>query len=132
TAIGDVIINLAPKLTEALRERRRVLHIPGQWLHIEHPDAQGKQLGDVHVEMWALAKNEAEAAPVGEGQNHPNRDPFLAPPSRKPPPWAVGSRLLNTLELFSKRKNVLMAICCLLIAVPLVVPLIFGKLSSIL
>ena len=52
------------------------------------------------------AKDETDSAPVGEGrQNEPNRDPYLAKPSRKPRPGALGSRLLNTMDKFRQPRE---------------------------
>eukprot|EP00474_Spongospora_subterranea_P005176 CRZ05634.1 hypothetical protein [Spongospora subterranea] len=131
TTIGDVIVNLSGMMSEAWRDRRRIVHVPSRWLAIEHPDAVGKDVGEINIELWAVAREEADGSPVGEGQNAPNRDPYLPAPSRKPPPWAVGSRLLNTLELFGRRKNLLVMLCCILVAFPLLVPLVLGKITSI-
>lgn len=129
SAIGDVLVNLGPSFGEALRDQRRQVHVGAQWLPIEHPDAPGKALGEVNVELWALAREQADAAPVGEAQNAPNRDPYLAPPARKPPPWAVGSRLLNGLDLFAKRKALLMTVCFLVVVLPLLVPMVLGRIA---
>lgn len=108
-----------------------ILMIVSQWLPIQHPDAPGREIGEVNIEYWAVALDEAVGAPVGEGQNEPNRDPHLPKPSRKPPPWALGSKLLNTIDLLAKRKAMLMIICCLLIVVPLFVPLLVGKIGAL-
>ena len=50
------------------------------------------------MELHLLSKARAGEDPVGEAQREPNRNPYLPPPMRNPPPWAIGSNALSGLK----------------------------------
>eukprot|EP00808_Paulinella_micropora_P015579 g21631.t1 len=101
TKMGEVVYNLQPFFQECLRDLRARENAEGEWLKFTHPDYDG-DCGQVHVQFNLKTAADADAVPVGEAQNEPNRDPFLPPPFRNAPPWAFGTR---GLQLFERRKR---------------------------
>lgn len=97
TAIGEVIYNLKPFFDKALSEKKPVHQQAQEWLPFSHPNWGGKKIGSVNIELWLVSKIHADKTPVGEGQEEPNREPFLPTPAREAPPWAVASRGLDWL-----------------------------------
>jgi hypothetical protein len=88
-----------------------------------HPNYPGVSMGEVLIEFWMLPVNEADLSPVGEAQYEPNRDPYLAPPSRNPPRWAVGTRGLNALDRY---KYIALAIIVVIILIVVIVGVVIA------
>jgi len=122
-ACGECIYNLQPFFNRAMRDKKTHDHQTQDWLKFVHPNYPGVSMGEVCVEYWLLTSQEADLAPVGEAQGDPNRDPYLPDPARNPPPWAVGTRGLNSLERY---KYILLCVCILIIAIPIAAPLLYG------
>jgi hypothetical protein len=125
--IGELIYNLQPFFTKCMRDRQPVSTHAMAWHPFSHPNYPGVKLGEVNVAFWLYTAEEAEKSPVGEAQNEPNRDPWLADPKRNLPPWAVGSRGLDWL---GKRKAMIICLIAIVVVVPILFPLLVTFLKS--
>lgn len=123
-AIGECMYSLQPMIDQALRDKKPIVHRTQQWIPFTHPNYPGQSMGEVLIELWLLTKMESEKAPVGEAQEEPNKDPFLTPPKRNPPPWAVGSRALAWLE--GRKLLIIIAACIGLALIIAVIGAYFG------
>ncbi|KAL8429259.1 hypothetical protein Efla_005536 [Eimeria flavescens] len=74
--IGECNFDLTADFFRA-RKRGQVYRLPKFWLRCTHPAFKGKSRGSVEIEASILPSKEAEYAPVGQGRDEPNRDPFL-------------------------------------------------------
>lgn len=118
-AVGEVNYNLQPFFEQAIKDKKSVSNKPAQWIPFTHPNYPGITMGEVSVEFWLLTNIEADKQPVGEAQSEPNENPYLPMPHRNPPPWAVGSRMMDAMS----GQRMLMIACALMmllgaIAVP--------------
>ena len=53
-----------------------------KWVSLKHPSNKYEVKGEVEIQFSLLTVKKAEARPVGEGQDEPNRDPPLPRPDR--------------------------------------------------
>lgn len=73
--------------------------------------------------MSILLKADADADPVGEAQNEPNKNPYLNPPKRNPAPYQVLSQGLMCLAMLGKAKYLIAVGILLCILGPILIPL---------
>ena len=109
-AIGEVLYNLQPLFNKALREKQAITHQREKWIKFSHPDFRGASIGEVCVEFWLVTAVHAEANPVGEAQDEPNQEPFLAKPRRN----AAFSALTSGFDAFQRRRMLLLELLCVL------------------
>jgi hypothetical protein len=124
--LGELIYNLKPLFEKASKEKKGTFQGERQWFAFLHPVYDGV-VGEIELQFWLYTAVEADKAPVGEAQEEPNKDPYLAPPKRNRPPWAVGSR---TLDLFARQKMLVIAICIAIVVLPVLVPIFLSSAKS--
>eukprot|EP01017_Pseudomicrothorax_dubius_P008779 TRINITY_DN12906_c0_g1_i2.p1 TRINITY_DN12906_c0_g1~~TRINITY_DN12906_c0_g1_i2.p1 ORF type:complete len:474 (-),score=109.87 TRINITY_DN12906_c0_g1_i2:120-1541(-) len=78
-SIGEVVISLRKMINRLLKEGR--IEVPSRLAVLTHPNYPGKTRGEIRFSMTILPKYEADAKPVGEGQDEPNEDPILERPT---------------------------------------------------
>eukprot|EP00828_Plagiopyla_frontata_P023412 TRINITY_DN3002_c0_g1_i1.p3 TRINITY_DN3002_c0_g1~~TRINITY_DN3002_c0_g1_i1.p3 ORF type:complete len:230 (-),score=39.42 TRINITY_DN3002_c0_g1_i1:180-869(-) len=77
-AIGTCVISfmkLFPKLKSEGKYQTNF-----KILKLMHPNFPGESRGELKVSIHIITKQEANASPVGEAQEDPNRDPYLTKP----------------------------------------------------
>ena len=116
------------KLFKEMVETKRARHQLGkQTLHFSHSNYPDEKLGDVHFEASLLYKADADAEPVGEAQNEPNRDPYLNPPQRNPAPYQVLSNSLMFLVYLGKMKYLILGLIVICVLGTILLPLILAN-----
>lgn len=77
--VGECYISLKRIFKRLLQEGR--MNIDKKWLPLTHPKDPGESKGELCVSLHLIQKFEAEQDPVGEGQELPNKNPFLETPT---------------------------------------------------
>jgi len=78
-SIGTRVMSLKRNIKRLMAENRYVSP-PGR-VDLFHPNFKGETRGSVLMSVTIIPKAEAEAKPVGEAQEEPNRDPYLERPT---------------------------------------------------
>ena len=127
--IGEVSFNFAKFFKETFESRRPKNVMHKQTLNFVHSNFMEEKLGSIHFEASILMQSEADVDPVGEAQNEPNKNPYLAPPQRNPPPYQVLSGGLYFLLMLSRLKYVIFGLLFLCIAGPLIIPIVLASVA---
>lgn len=123
-ALAEIMYNLQPFFDRCLREKKPICHQPQRWFTFTRA---GEPLGKIIIELWLYTLTEAQKRPAGVAQEQPNVDPYLPPPLRNPPPWAIGTR---GMAWFARRRLILMIIVSIVILIPLSI-VFFPSLTSL-
>lgn len=77
-SIGECYISLKRVFKKLLQEGR--LSIEKKWVPFSHPKDPGELRGECLISLDMIPKFEADQDPVGEGQEEPNKNPYLERP----------------------------------------------------
>jgi hypothetical protein len=78
-AIGESCLNLKRSVSKLLKEGR--IEVPKTNITFRHPNKGDEDRGVLMFSMTILAKEDADAEPVGESWDEPNENPFLQKPT---------------------------------------------------
>jgi hypothetical protein len=78
-SLGECYISLRRVLKRLLKEGK--LALENKWIPLTHPKDPGENKGEVKISIYLIQQDEADQKPVGEGQNDPNKDPYLDKPN---------------------------------------------------
>lgn len=77
-SISEIVIDMTSGFKKLMKEGS--LKWEEKWVQMHLPNKAGTDGGRVLISIYIITKAEAEAKPVGEGQDEPNRDPELEKP----------------------------------------------------
>ena len=76
--ISEIVIDMTSGFRKLMKEGS--LKWEEKWVQLHLPNKPATDGGRVLISIYIITKSEAEAKPVGEGQDEPNRDPELEAP----------------------------------------------------
>ena len=79
----QAVIDLSTLLNEALSSPNGVVERNKTFIRTTHNNWPGQARGDIDMQLILMPKSMADAAPVGQGREAPNRDPYLEEPKRE-------------------------------------------------
>lgn len=76
--LGECYISFKRVFKRLLQEG--TLSIENKWVPFSHPKDPGEPKGELKISVYLINKYEADADPVGESWDEPNKNPFLERP----------------------------------------------------
>ena len=96
-AIGSTTIDFSEWLATLTKQGK--IDKKATKIFLRDNTASNSQAGEVLISVKILPKSEADASPVGEGQDEPNRDPYLEKP-KNGRGWVTSSKAQLLTSIF--------------------------------